>query len=113
MKTYKPKANQDWSGDFDPELAKSYVGKHLLFGISYLDHRENLLEQEQGHGEIVEITAEVITVKLQGSGEMMTLPPFVNELEEAPPGEYKLRSTGEVVVNPDLIGHFKRISPAN
>lgn len=74
-----------------------------------------MLRQEQGHGEIMEITAEIveiIKVKLHGSGEAFTLPPFMDELEEAPPGEYKLRSTGEVVINPDFIGRFKRISSA-
>ena len=70
MDMYKPKANQDWQADIDAELAKSYVGKHLLFGISYLDHEESLLEQKQGHGEIIEITEEVIKVKLHGSGDI-------------------------------------------
>ncbi len=112
MQRYEPEANQQYKGDFDCELAKSYIGKHLLFGVSFTDHEGTLLGQEQGHGEIVEITAEVIKVRRPDSEELFTLPPFVDELEPAPPGEYRLRSTGEVVVNPDLIGRFQCISPA-
>ena len=108
---YEPQPKQNWSADFDTEKAKFYLGKHLLFGISYLDHEEKLLRQEQGHGEIFEITAEVIAVRFHNSEEIATLPPFVNELKAAPPGEYKLRSTGEVVSNPDLIGQFLCIAP--
>lgn len=112
METYEPQPNQEWHADFDPELAKSYIGQHLLFGISYLDHEGNLLKQEQNHGEIIEITAQVINVKLRGSEQILALPPFVNELEPAASGEYKLRATGEVVINPDLIGRFKCFKPA-
>ena len=50
------------------------------------------------------ITAEMIKVKLHGSGEVFTLPPFIDELEEAPPGGYKLRSTGELWAILTLLG---------
>ena len=100
-------------GAFDHSLAGSYIGKNLLFGITYCDHNENVLRQTQNYGEIIEINEHVMLVKLQGSDETFTLPPFVAELEPAPEGEYKLRSTGQIIVNPDLLGRFQVIAPAS
>jgi hypothetical protein len=36
------------------------------------------------------------------NGEIFTLPPAPEAYEPAPPGEYRLKTTGEVVVNPDF-----------
>jgi hypothetical protein len=83
---------------------ESYIGKHLLVGITYLDHEGKLLEQNQFHGEIVRINEnEGIVIRLHDSDEEFKLPPSVKSLQPAPPGEYRLRATGEVVVNPDFI----------
>ncbi len=88
----------------DRALADSYIGKHLLIGITYLDHNETLLEQKQFHGIIVRINEqEGIIIKLNDSDEEYKLPPDINSLKEAPEGEYRMRATGEVVVNPDLL----------
>lgn len=86
------------------ELAASFVGKHVLIGVTYLDHDGALIEQAQFHGNIVRINEhEGIVVRLNGSGDEYTLPPDLNSLREAPAGEYRLRSTGELVVDPDLL----------
>lgn len=87
----------------DKHPVETYIGKHLLFGITYLDHNKNSIDQVQLHGTITRIEATVIAVRLPGSNEEFTLPPDLDAINEAPPGEYKLRSTGEVVVNPDLL----------
>jgi hypothetical protein len=85
------------------ELANSYIGKHLLVGITYLDHEDNFIEQKQFHGDIVRINeAEGIVLRLHDSDEEYKLPPALDALEPAPKGEYRLRSSGEVVVDPDL-----------
>lgn len=88
----------------DKALADSYIGKHLIIGVTYLDHDDRLLEQKQFHGIIVRINErEGIVVKLHNSDEEYKLPPDINTLKDAPEGEYRMRATGEVVVNPDLI----------
>lgn len=106
MKMYKQSRNQEGQVNSESRKAQEHVGKRLLFGITYVDQENNMLEQKQGCGEIIEITSELLKIKLNSTGEIFTLPPFANELEIALPGEYKLRSTGEVVVNPDLLGRF-------
>jgi hypothetical protein len=84
-------------------LAASYIGKHLLVGMTYLDHNEQLLEQKQFHGDIVRINDhEGIVIRLSDSGNEFKLPPDIESLTPAPEGEYRLRATGEVVLNPDL-----------
>jgi hypothetical protein len=88
----------------DQGLAASYIGKHLLVGITYLDHKGNFIEQKQFHGNIVRINEpEGIVIKLHDSDQEYKLPPDLNALQAAPKGEYRLRSTGEIIFDPDLL----------
>jgi hypothetical protein len=88
----------------DQELATSYIGKHLLVGITYLNHDDSFIEQKQFHGNIVRINEhEGIVLQLHDSDQEYKLPPDLNALQAAPKGEYRLRSTGEIVVDPDLL----------
>lgn len=104
MKNSQP---EDEQATFNHELAKSYIGKTLLFGISYCAHSGELRYQMQSFGEIIDIDEFLISVKLQDTDEIFTLPPILDALETAAPGEYKMRSTGKVAINPDLIGKFQ------
>lgn len=85
----------------------AHIGKHLLFGITYLDHEGNELSRFQGHGTIVGVEP-LITVRLHGTNEEFTLPP---EVDEAEPGEYRIRSTGEIIVDPDLLARWMVRAP--
>lgn len=78
------------------------LNKTLLVGITYYTHDEQYIEQKQFWGKVVEVTNEQI-ILLQNNGETFSLPPDLSSTKPAPLGEYKLRSTGEVVVNPDYI----------
>ena len=96
----------------DQSLSDTYIGKHLLVGITYLDHNEALLEKRQLHGHIVRINEhEGIVLKLFDSDEEFKLPPQLEALRSAQPGEYRLRETGEIVVNPDLLGTWTVVKP--
>jgi hypothetical protein len=91
------------SDKFDEELAASFIGMHLLIGITYVDAAEQPIEQEQLHGHILRINPnEGVVIALSGSGQEFCLPPDLSSFQAASPGEYRLRSTGEVVVDPDL-----------
>jgi hypothetical protein len=96
----------------DQVLAASYIGKHLLVGMTYLDHDEQFIEQKQFHGDIIRINDhEGIVIKLRDSGNEFKLPPDIDSLKPAPEGEYRLRATGEVVVNPDLMTTWTLTKP--
>jgi len=88
----------------DAEHAASFIGKHLLIGITYLDWQDNLIEQKQFHGNIDRINErEGIVIKLSDSSEEYSLPPDLNSLRPAEKGEYRLRSTGEIIIDPDFL----------
>jgi len=91
-------------------LPESYVGKRVLIGMTYLDYDETLIKREQFHGIIVGVD-ETIVVKLSDTGEEFSLPPDLTALEEAPKGEYRLHSTGEIVVDPDFLVSYTVIKP--
>lgn len=90
---------------FDQKRATSFVGKHVLIGMTYLDHAGTFLEQKQMHGTILRADAKkgFEVALINQNGERFWLPPDLRSFEEAAPGEYRLRATGEVVVDPDLI----------
>jgi hypothetical protein len=80
------------------------IGKTVIIGFSYENSKGDIVERKQFYGKIVDITLHKgIAVLLNQSDEMRYLPSQLKTLEVAPPGEYRLISTGEVVVNPDFI----------
>jgi tetratricopeptide (TPR) repeat protein len=83
--------------------AADILGKTVLIGVTYLDARGAMQEQRQYHGVVVEVDLiDGIEVR-QASGELLNLPPAPELFEVADPGQYTLRSTGEVVSDPDLL----------
>jgi hypothetical protein len=55
---------------------------------------------------------DVITVMVSGSNKEFTLPPDLSAIKIAGEGEYKLRSTEEIVVNPDLLATWTITAPS-
>ncbi|AGU53742.1 hypothetical protein VAPA_2c11880 [Variovorax paradoxus B4] len=51
-------------------------------------------------------TGILLSLDGQRTGEQFKLPPDTRSFQEVGPGEYRLRSTGEVVVNPDFTVTF-------
>jgi hypothetical protein len=97
----EPAAASPWNEQFATDL----VGKTLLIGVTYLDAGGSPVEQVQFHGIVVEADrGRGITIICQGEqvGRRFTLPPHLEAIEPAKPGEYRLRSTGEIVLDPDF-----------
>jgi hypothetical protein len=87
---------------FDRDLANHLIGRHVIVGMTYLHHDGSLDRQEQAHRFVVRADEELVAIEVWGTGEMITLPPDLRPFETpAAPGEYRLRSTGEIVVDPD------------
>ena len=91
----------DIQPEFDEKAAQGLVGKYVLVGVTYTDDRDEPVGQKQYHGRIVRANAREGVVIVQQSGDEMRLPPFLKAFQPARPGEYRIRSTGEVVMNPD------------
>ncbi len=83
------------------------IGKTVLIGLTYVNTQGEAVRQAQLHGRIAEARPEEgIFVSIEGQAEYFTLPPDLGALRPAAKGEYRLRSTGEVVVNPDFISNW-------
>lgn len=78
------------------------VGKTILIGLTYYTANNEFIEQKQYWGKVVESNENGIMVKLN-DGKDFRLPPDLSSTQVAAPGEYRLRSTGETVVNPDFL----------
>jgi hypothetical protein len=94
------------------------VGKTVLLGLTFADSEGNVTERVQRHG-VIEIAdpERGVATRLVGpgqpwDGELYWLPPDLGNLSEAAPGAYRLRSTGETIVDPDFTASWEIRSPA-
>ena len=84
------------------------VGKLLLVGITYYTSEEEMIEQKQFYGKVISADQNGVTLK-QNDGTTLNFPPDLSSTKRARPGEYKLRSTGEVVESPDFFAMWNLI----
>ena len=99
---------------WNDQQAAELVGARVLIGITRL--RAYGSEQEQMFGVIRSANARGgFEVALDGSreGETYWLPPDLRNFIPAQAGEYRLRSTGEVVSNPDYTSSWTIQPPAH
>lgn len=90
---------------WDTVLACDLIGKIMLVGITYYAADGSAIGQEQFFGKVERANSDDgIVLNLDGNhlGEEFALPPDTRSVYRAAPGEYQLRSTGEVVVDPDF-----------
>lgn len=91
-----------------PITFEELLGKVLLVGITYYTHDNEVIEQKQFYGTVTEANSSIIRLKQKDETEL-TLPPDLSSTKRARPGEYKLRSTGEIVVNPDFFATWNSV----
>jgi hypothetical protein len=93
------------------DRARFALGKGVLVGVTEVSTSDEVLAQRQFFG-VIESADPRHGLSLRlANGELRNLPPDVRGLEEAPPGEYRLRSTGEVVKDPDFTMTWLRRAP--
>ena len=88
-----------------------YVGKHLLISLTYVRHTGELKHKAQIHGVILRINEAVIAVERQDTGDEFTIPADMSALQVAPEGDYRLKPSGEVVVDPDYLAVWTIAEP--
>lgn len=99
---------------WDDELAEQLVGKVLLVGLTFVEAAGD--RQEQFYGEVVSAgRSDGVILRLSGSrdGERYRLPPDLRSIFPAQPGEYRLRTTGETVTDPDFTATWVIHPPAS
>jgi hypothetical protein len=100
---------------WDEALAKELAGSYLLIGITRLDAAGIQTLQVQMHGYVQSYDkTSGIKVQLEGKrkGETCILPPDTQAFQRARPGKYTLRSTGEVIADPDFTTSWTIHEPA-
>jgi hypothetical protein len=99
----------------EPEIEiEELLGKHVLVGFTYENLDGSARERKQFHGTVVSASKSTgILLDLIGGpeGEQYKLPPDMRAFRRAPSGEYRLRGTGEIVVNPDFLATWLVASP--
>lgn len=105
---YLHETRKEYDEDDGKEITfDELTGKVLLVGITYYTHDNEYIGQRQFYGTVTEANENLIRIK-QKDGTDITLPPDLSSTKRARQGEYKLRSTGEVVVNPDFLATWNR-----
>lgn len=89
--------------ELSDEQSTELLGSHLLVGLTYLRPDGELAERLQFHGTVESVGEDVVAVRRADNGEVFTLPSMPETYEPAPRGEYRLKGTGEVVVDPDFM----------
>ena len=77
------------------------LGKTILVGITYYTKENEFIEQKQFWGTVIEANDRQIRFR-QKDGSIFGLPPDLSSTKRAPKGEYRLHSTGEIVIDPDF-----------
>ncbi|GLK80480.1 hypothetical protein [Methylopila turkensis] len=93
---------------WDEEAGAWLVGKYALVGVIFADGDGERLGQY--HGRIVSADpADGIAIACEGdcAGDSLVMPPTLGWFGAAQPGEYRLRATGELVVNPDVLSSWR------
>jgi hypothetical protein len=79
------------------------IGKRVLVGITFVSADDEVLDQQQFAGTVASADPEDGVELRLDDGSSRRLPPDLDAFEAAAPGDYRLRSTGEVVTDPDFV----------
>lgn len=93
---------------WNAEAAEFLVGKYVLIGVAFVSPDGET--PGQYHGRVVSADpTQGISVACEGAfaGETLVLPPATSWFGHAQPGEYRLKTTGETVVNPDVLSTWR------
>ncbi len=99
-----PKGNRPQPQAWDDAVAQELVGCLVVVGLTYLYPDGSQGNQHQLFGYVVETNRDRgVRLHLEGanSGKTYWLPPDTSVFRRAPAGQYRLRSSGEVVKDPD------------
>lgn len=90
--------------EWDDAIAHELIDCVVIVGMTYRYPDGSHTEQQQFYGHVVETDRERgVRLSLDGknAGRRYWLPPDTGAFKRAPAGQYRLRSTGEIVADPD------------
>ena len=92
------------SEKWNEEVARELIDCLVLVGITYAFPDGSLGQQQQLFGYVVKADPrDGIELRLAGNyaGKKYRLPPDTSAFRRAPPGQYRLKATSEVISDPD------------
>ncbi len=111
-----PIEERDGKPEWDQDEADWLIGKYVLVGFTRLAaDGKTVKSQDQFHGRVTKAERNVgITIACEGAraGKDLVLPPDLRAFRLANPGRYTLRSTGEVIEDPDMVTTWTIQEPA-
>jgi hypothetical protein len=93
---------------FSDQAVADLIGRRIIVGITYEDHLQRPLSEEQYHGRIIRANAHEGIVIQTPAGDEKVLPADLRSVRGAKPGAYKLRSTGETIADAELTTAWTR-----
>lgn len=97
----------------DPAIVARYIGDYALIGISFQRPDGSGAGRRQVFGQIVELSLERgMVLRNRTLGEEYVLPPMVDDLKPAEPGDYQLADQQAIVQDPDWIGELNITIPS-
>lgn len=88
---------------YEDNIKKVSLGSYILVRLNYCDEEGEVVEQNQFHGHVQNITEEEVIIKNSTNGKQVSLPPMFGSYIRADKGSYELPSTGETIKDPDFI----------
>ena len=85
------------------ELQIYIKGKLFLIGLSFVDKNGDLIEQYQTHGTVVELTNDGLFKLEREDNSIFQMPYDKETINKADKGEYRERSTGQIIKDPDFL----------
>ena len=85
------------------ELKEYLKEKVFLIGLSFVDKNGDLVEQYQTHGSLIELTDEGLLKIKREDNSIFQMPYDRDTIKKADKGEYRERSTGQIIIDPDYI----------
>ena len=91
---------------WDDEKARAVRGSLVIVGLTYVNPDGSVESQLQAYGLVTKAESDSgVSIECHGeiwNGQTITLPPDLRSFQKAPPGTYKLRATGEEIIDPDF-----------
>lgn len=88
--------------DFTEQQVREILGKTVLVGVTHRTMNDEVSSLEQFYGKVERVSRDEGMVLQLPTGAERIIPPDLSRLEVASPGNYRLKATGEVVVDPDF-----------
>ena len=85
------------------QLQEYLKGKVFLIGLTFIDKEDEFIEQYQTHGIVSELTDDGLIRIKRKDNSIFQMPYDKDTINKADKGEYRLRATKEVVVDPDFL----------